>query len=346
MVLGTLAATLYHSRDWHVSRHILGFSINFSLSSILNTILGTHDSGTYTFDQEMGASPDSDLTTTIEKFCPEMLGGLANSILGTVFRRLCQCQSKSVLEQLRAGVRYFDLRIARHAESGRFYTCHGVFCADMCVLMKELGTFLSNHPREIVVLDFNHLYEMDGHHGEFLKMVFDVLGEMAASPKWTSAVSPVSEFWEKKKQAFVIYHASSDKLKDLPFANRIYHNGYIHSPWPEANAIEVLHSKLAGFVASRHDDKHKNQLFVLQGMLTPDVELIKSGLMQGDGPSIRAYANRASPKVMDWCEDEWMMMDPTHGDDAKKKRQLNIVIVDFIERASIIPAIIDYNRRR
>ena len=73
-----------------MARQILGFPINFSLSSILTTILGTHDSGTYTFDQAMGASPDSDLTKTIEKFCPGLLGGLADSILGTVFRRLCQ----------------------------------------------------------------------------------------------------------------------------------------------------------------------------------------------------------------------------------------------------------------
>ena len=61
----------------------------------------------------MGASPDSDLTRTIERFCPPLLGGLADAILDNVFRRLCQCQSKSILDQLRAGVRYLDLRPSR-----------------------------------------------------------------------------------------------------------------------------------------------------------------------------------------------------------------------------------------
>ena len=321
----------------------------------------------------MGASPDSDLTMTIERYCPPLLGGLADAILDNVFRRLCQCQSKSILEQLRAGVRYLDLRIARHAESGTYYTCHGVYCAEMSGVMREICTFLTNHPKEIVILDFNHLYEMDGHHVDFLKMVFGILGDKAASPKTTSAVSKVSEFWNRKKQAMIIYHASSDVWKDEPsLANRVYHNGYIHSPWPEANDTALLRSKLEGYVNSRHEDAHKNQLFVLQGMLTPDVELIKNGLMRGDGLSIKAYAKLASPAVLDWCTEEWMTMAGGGRDDArrggggggggrkngdaagkkeeeeeeKKRRLLNIVIVDFIEGVSIVPAIIDYNRRR
>jgi hypothetical protein len=307
----------------------------------------------------MGASPDSDLTKTIERFCP--IGGIADAVLDKIFRRLCQCQTKTMLEQLQAGVRYLDLRIARHAGSGRYYTCHGVYCADMSAAMKEIGTFLTNHPKEIVVLDFNHLYEMDGHHAEFLRMVFDALGDKAASPRTTSAVSRVSEYWSRNKQAIVIYHASSDAWKDAPFANRVYHGGYVHSPWPEANDTDELRAKLGSYVDSRHDDENRNRLFVLQGMLTPDVELIKSGLMRGDGPSTREYARLASPAVLDWCAEEWMTTD---GRDARggggknedaaaaagkkkgEKRRFNIVIVDFIEGVSIIPAIIDYNRRR
>jgi hypothetical protein len=279
---------------------------------------------------------------------------LGDAILGNVFARLCQCQSKSILDQLRSGVRYLDLRIARHAESGKYYTCHGVYCADMSNVIREINTFLSNHPREIVVLDFNHLYDMDGHHPEFLKLIFDALGDKVASPKGVGCTSRISDFWTKKKQAMVIYHASSDVWKDLPFANLIYHNGYIHSPWPEANDVDDLHAKLSGYVKSRYDDdKRANQLFVIQGMLTPDVELIKSGLMRGDGISIRAYANDTNARVVDWCEEEWMMGGrATVGDDdaggkgGGKHRMLNIVIVDFIEGTSIIPAIINYNGRR
>lgn len=288
----------------------------------------------------MGASPDSDLTKTIEKICMG-IDSLSDGILGTVFQRLCQCQSKTVVQQLQAGVRYLDLRIARHAKSGKFYTCHGVYCADMSGVMKEIDTFLTNHPKEIVILDFNHFFEMDGFHGDFLKMVFDVLGEKAALPKEMNAATKVKEFWAKKKQAFVIYHQLPDKVKDLPGSDKIYHNGYIHSPWPEANGTDVLYSKLKANVASRNDDKHKSQIFVLQGMLTPDVELIKNGLMKGEGLSIKSYASRASPKVVDWCEDEWMK---PLAKDTSGKRRLNVVIVDFIEGGSIIPAILEYNQ--
>jgi hypothetical protein len=313
---------------------------------------GTHDSGTYAYDRDMGASPDSDLTKTIDRFCPGMLG---DAILGNVFARLCQCQSKNVHDQLMSGVRYLDLRVARHAESGKYYTCHGVYCADMSNVMHEVDAFLSDHPREIVVLDFNHLYDMDGHHPELLRMIFDALGDKAASPKGIGCNSRVSDFWTRGKQAMVIYHASSDVWKGLPCANRTYHNGYIHSPWPESNDVDDLRAKLSGYVRARCDDEARaGQLFVLQGILTPDVELIKSGLMRGDGISIRAYANDTNARLVDWCEEEWMAGGrvAVGDDDAGEKGgggrhgMLNIVIVDFIEGTSIIPAIINYNGRR
>lgn len=111
-------------------------------------IPGTHDSGTYCFDRDKGASPDSDLTTTIQDKLPgRLLGAVSNVILDQVFGRLCQCQTKSIQEQLEMGIRYLDLRVARHAESGEYYTCHGVYCANMVDVMKQITDFLDANPK-------------------------------------------------------------------------------------------------------------------------------------------------------------------------------------------------------
>lgn len=104
-------------------------------------IPGTHDSGTYCFDKDKGASPDSDLTTTIQDKLPGRF--LSNVILDQVFGRLCQCQEKSIKEQLEGGIRYLDLRVAVHAESGEYYVS---FSHRQAVLIwKKTQNMFSHH---------------------------------------------------------------------------------------------------------------------------------------------------------------------------------------------------------
>lgn len=188
--------------------------------------------------------------------------------------------------------------------------------------------------QEIVILDFNHLYEMDGHHEGLLNSVFEVLGDKAAKhEKGISQNSKVKQFWNNRYQAIVFYQRH-DQVKDI-FGTKVWPMWRIQSPWPQSGNTDDLYSKLEGSV-KRRCDEHMDKLFVLQGILTPDVELIKNGLMDGDGLSIKGYAQRASPKVVDWCEDDWMK---------SNDRRLNIVIVDFYEGCSMIPALLNYNRR-
>jgi hypothetical protein len=110
---------------------------------------GTHDSGTYAFDVDKGASPDSDLTSTIQDKLDRgrLLGKLNDFILRHVFERLCQCQDKSINEQLKLGIRYLDLRIVYHAESHTFWTCHGVYCVDMQDILNEINDFLTENSK-------------------------------------------------------------------------------------------------------------------------------------------------------------------------------------------------------
>ena len=107
---------------------------------------GTHDSGTYVFNEELGASPDNSLTSTIDS----IIGGidmLADAVLKNIFSRLCQCQTLSFTRQLEEGIRYFDMRIAPHAESGTFHTVHGVYCVEMSDILNQFKEFLDNNPK-------------------------------------------------------------------------------------------------------------------------------------------------------------------------------------------------------
>jgi hypothetical protein len=107
---------------------------------------GTHDSGTYNFNEELGASPDNSLTSTIDS----IIGGIdcvANVVLKNIFTRLCQCQTLTFLRQLQEGIRYFDMRVAPHAESGTFHTVHGVYCVEMSDILDQFKRFLNNNKK-------------------------------------------------------------------------------------------------------------------------------------------------------------------------------------------------------
>lgn len=297
---------------------------------------GTHDSGTFTFDQGLGASADSDLTMTIQKNLEGdgnrgvfgSIGSVINDqILGTVYSSLCKTQHKSIKEQLEGGIRYFDLRIVRHEESGMFYTCHGVFCADAKTVIDEINEFLNENSKEIVLLDVNHLFMMDGHHRRFVDDVLATLGNKVANFKKLKAKSTVGEFWEAGAQAVILY-CQEEKIG--PYKGKLWSQDEIRSPWPNTTDITILHDKLKENVEQRSKDK----FFVLQGLLTPDGNLIKDEILSNNvNTSLETIAKRVGCKVVDWVEDEWH--DQTQ----------NVVIVDFFEKCSIVPTIINWNRK-
>ena len=187
------------------------------------------------------------------------------------------------------------------------------------------------YAQEIVLLDFNHLYAMDEdeHHFQLLDMVYETLGDKVAHREEhkINHKSPVGEYWEHGAQAVVLYKQHSI-VKDR-YEGKVWPMWMIQSKWPNTGDTEVLHERLAEYVETRDEKK----FFVLQGILTPDTESIKNNLLDGDGISIKTTANRCSPKVVEWCEEEW------------NNQALNIVIVDFYENCGLIPSIIHYNTK-
>lgn len=292
---------------------------------------GTHDSGTYAWKKELGASPDSDLTVTIEKKL-DVLGRLGDcitdGILKLVFERMCKCQDMSIKDQLEAGIRYLDLRVARHEESNEYYSCHGVFCVNYDEILDEIANFLTANPKEIVVLDFNHFYAMDEeHHQAFSAKIVEKLDGKMAIRGEVEANSPVQQYWDKGAQAVCIYHNDIYKSTDGKF----WHRGVISSPWPNKNKTDELHENLQERIKARN----KDYFFVLQGILTPDGELIKDEILESGGEtSIKSIASRVSNRVVDWVEDEW------------KEENHNIVIVDFFHDCSMVQSILNLNKKQ
>lgn len=75
-----------------------------------------------------------------------------------------QTQSLSILGQLQAGSRYFDLRICKHKDHLRTYhgdTGYGAYGAMLGSIIGDVKTFLQSAPgmNEVVILKFSHSYK-------------------------------------------------------------------------------------------------------------------------------------------------------------------------------------------
>lgn len=80
-----------------------------------------------------------------------------------IVRRWVITQDLSAAQQLEAGVRYFDLRFSLKRMSGQtlFHFVHGLFAQVVQEPFNEILSFLNAHPKEFVILDCQHFYQLD-----------------------------------------------------------------------------------------------------------------------------------------------------------------------------------------
>ncbi|KAJ7378207.1 PI-PLC X domain-containing protein 2 [Desmophyllum pertusum] len=117
-------------------------------------IPGSHDSGTFFLDQNMEIGPDESSTI-------QTLGSIFGKIAKSVVHSWSVTQSMTIYEQLLSGIRYLDLRVAYRAEDNEIHILHGLYGWAIQRVLEEVNRFVANYPNEIVILDFNHFYNMD-----------------------------------------------------------------------------------------------------------------------------------------------------------------------------------------
>lgn len=91
--------------------------------------------------------------------------GIQTGVTGVLIKGFSVKQSKTqvsgVAELLKAGVRYFDIRLTYNEDLSAWYTTHTYFSNDFASVLAEMNTFLSSHPGEFLLLDIQHVYGID-----------------------------------------------------------------------------------------------------------------------------------------------------------------------------------------
>ena len=137
-------------------------------------MLGAHDAFTYSIASGSSAKLDAagylqgDAGT--DAAIPSTSFGSVSSTVANTSR----AQSKSVLELLSGGVRYFDIRLSRSDTSAKkgwlfattiphtnsvFYTTHGLLSDEFKPIAYTIAQWAKEHPGEVIVLDFQEMWD-------------------------------------------------------------------------------------------------------------------------------------------------------------------------------------------
>lgn len=249
------------------------------------------------------------------------LATIAGPLVKDIFHKWSTCQSKTLRQQLEGGIRYFDMRIGRKPQTEDIFVMHGLYGRKLEVDMQEMADFIKSHPKEVVLLDFNHMYEMDEPaHLSNVSMILETFGD-AVCPLLDMASMTLETMWENGLQVVVFYHQSlTDKNMML------WPGSVIPNPWPNTESLPKL---LAFLEASYQNPRPPNRFHVTQGILTPTAGYIMRHMT---GSLQEVLAQKVAASMVEWIKSKKA---GRHG--------INICILDFVEMADFIPTVIGLN---
>lgn len=183
---------------------------------------------TYGIDSHSKIAPDADRRMRI-----------CNALAPTFMRRWARTQSICIKRQLELGVRYFDLRIAQC--NGQYYYCHGLLAMEYSEPLLSLQQFLDKHPRELVILDFQHFYQMqpNDHHQLQLCLLKIFVKKMYRPIDGFLAQCSLKSCELLSKQLIIIYRHHQYNFPDYFWSNKMW-----PTPWPNATSCKKLQQYL------------------------------------------------------------------------------------------------------
>ena len=237
--------------------------------------------------------------------------------------RWSETQSIDLAKQLVAGIRYFDMRPGYLRDRDDFYVVHGLYGHPINSLLLDLHTFLKAHPKEVVILDFNHFYNFtDDLHGRMVEMIQRYFDNMLICPQRLGPNASLKDIWECRKQVVIIYNNNS-VVNEFPM---FWSKSYLYSPWANTNKTEELLYSLI----ERFDTIKPDALNVFQAILSPQ----PSEMPRHFKSSLKNYlCIKCNSATCAWLENVYK----------DKRGGVNIVIFDFIDIDNCVKLTIKLN---
>jgi len=225
-----------------------------------------------------------------------------------------RCQSAAIIDQLRYGVRYLDLRIAH--QDNAYWIEHMWMSTPLLGeggVFAQIKGFLRGHPDEIIVLNMQQLWSEKGEMtakeaSAFFRVVQEEFQSLLA-PAGDFSSTTLGSVWDGTGRLIVIGRV--DRSPE-PF---LWDEGQVDSQWMDANHPETLIQGLNAVVASWHGGQSAGKLRVLQSMTTTKHKI--------------TGAAKTNERIKERLKSDW------------KNAPLNVVQVDDSVNSGLMPLLVE-----
>ncbi|XP_075446716.1 PI-PLC X domain-containing protein 1 isoform X2 [Ascaphus truei] len=163
------------------------------------SIPGSHDTMTYCLDKRSPVDPQSPkLLQILDQYVP--------CIARAIILKWSTTQELNIREQLDAGVRYLDLRIAHRPgdSSPALYFVHGLFTSvTVEATLKEILNWLQAYPKEVLILACRHLQEMTPELHRHLISCIERIFSLKLCPRHENPT--LRNMWKQGYQVIISY---------------------------------------------------------------------------------------------------------------------------------------------
>ncbi|EDO43542.1 predicted protein [Nematostella vectensis] len=281
-------------------------------------IPGTHDSCSFS------VSVDNDLSPSEPKWM-KLLVKIFGKLAKWVIYRWSKTQELDLGQQLIRGCRYIDMRVALNPTNGDFQTVHGLYGGRIRNLLQPVKAFVTDHPKEVVILDFNHFYNMDASaHQKLSGVIKGLFGDRLLPPGKIGVQMTLNDAWDMGKNVIVTYDYS-DVIEDNP---EFWSGSDIYSPWANTSKLATLINFL-----NTETESHslpKGSFHIAQGLLSPNTKVLLAHLTS----SLKAtLALKATQGITSWLKS--VALSNAH--------TFNIIIADFVDYDEFAETVVGMN---
>ncbi|CAK6974292.1 PI-PLC X domain-containing protein 1-like [Scomber scombrus] len=275
-------------------------------------IPGSHDSMSYDLDINSSVIEPDGLKKISKIYCARK-----------IVRKWAVTQEEAITNQLDAGVRYFDLRIARKpgdTDPTRLYFYHGLCTrTDVETVLKVINDWAENHPKEILILAFSHFKGFDKKiEGQLHNHLINFIKTLFGAKLFLRDETPTLKYcWQKSRNVIVSYDYPAIYSPKLWGKITYFYGNTMDPAKVESILQQILETK-----------KPSNSFFVcgLNLTLQSDASILKYILCPcGTLPKV---IQRSLPELLKWVQ---------------KQAGMNIVASDLVTRNDFVSVVIKLN---
>ena len=215
--------------------------------------------------------------------------------------------------QLILGARYLDLRTCPKGKN--YYFCHALYGDQVAPALKGVAKFAKDHPKEIIILDFQHFYGFDNSkHRTMVDGIQHVFGSrLIPAPKADCTFPKIGELWRQNKNVLVIYSNGKGKgpLRNWRWNSDCLNDHYKSGGWQSTKSLKSAQ-------AEKLRIRDMAKFWKVQGVLTANESMLAEGFLPGNPHTLMDIGGKLNGEMVKWLRD-WKV---------RYRRQLNIFMID------------------